>query len=93
MMRKMTTRSRLAAMAVTFFASLALGGGAYSQVPSAEQQPPLLDEDLVIVSNGSAGNDTVSMILKQRNFGRYDRGLHNYLFIPKGRWEVGLTAS
>ncbi len=93
MMRQMTTRSRLAAMAVTFFASLALGGGAYAQVPSADQQPPLLDEDLVIVSNGSAGNDTVSMILKQRNFGRYDRGLHNYLFIPKGRWEVGLTAS
>lgn len=28
--------------------------------------------------------DTIPMVLKQRNFGRYDRGLSNYLFIPKG---------
>ncbi len=39
------------------------------------------------------GNDTVSMILKQRNFGRYDRGLYNFLFIPKGQWAFGLSAS
>lgn len=37
--------------------------------------------------------DTVSMILPERNFGRYDRGLYNYMFIPKGRWAFGLTAS
>ncbi|MDE6130045.1 MAG: hypothetical protein K2F74_00505 [Muribaculaceae bacterium] len=37
--------------------------------------------------------DTVSMIIPQRNFGRYDRGLFNYLFIPKGKWAFGLTAS
>ena len=55
---------------------------------STHQQ--LMDEvdEKVIV-----GNDTVSMILPQRNFGRYDRGLFNYLFIPKGRWAFGLTAS
>ncbi len=37
--------------------------------------------------------DTVSMVIPQRNFGRYDRGLFNYLFIPKGAWAFGLTAS
>jgi hypothetical protein len=35
----------------------------------------------------------VSVILPERNFGRYDRGLYNYLFIPKGKWAIGLTAS
>ncbi|MDE6459207.1 MAG: hypothetical protein K2K52_00015 [Paramuribaculum sp.] len=39
------------------------------------------------------GKDTVNMILPQRNFGRYDRGLFNFLFIPKGQWTFGLMAS
>ncbi|MCH5318768.1 MAG: hypothetical protein J1E38_03555 [Paramuribaculum sp.] len=39
------------------------------------------------------GKDTVSIILPQKNFGRYDRGLFNFLFIPKGQWSFGLTAS
>lgn len=39
------------------------------------------------------GKDTVSMIIPEQNFGRYDRGLYNYLFIPKGCWAFGLTAS
>lgn len=37
--------------------------------------------------------DTINMVLKDRNLGRYDRGLFNFLFIPKGIWQVGLTAS
>lgn len=37
--------------------------------------------------------DTIPMKLRDRNFGRYDRGLFNYLFIPKGGWGFGLTAS
>lgn len=37
--------------------------------------------------------DTIPMKLRTRNFGRYDRGLFNYLFIPRGRWGFGLTAS
>ncbi|MBD5196525.1 MAG: hypothetical protein HDS89_03615 [Bacteroidales bacterium] len=37
--------------------------------------------------------DTLNMQLKSRNFGRFDRGLSNYLFIPKGQWSFGLTAS
>lgn len=47
----------------------------------------LMDEKVIV------GNDTVSMIIPQRNFGRYDRGLYNYLFIPKGQWAFGLLAS
>lgn len=39
------------------------------------------------------GNDTVDVVIPEHNFGRYDRGLYNYLFIPKGKWAFGLTAS
>lgn len=39
------------------------------------------------------GKDTVSIILPQKNYGRYDRGLLNYLYIPKGQWSFGMTAS
>ncbi len=39
------------------------------------------------------GKDTVSVIMPERNFGRFDRGLYKYLFIPKGQWAFGLTAS
>lgn len=52
--------------------------------PSAAQ---IKDERVIV------GKDTVSMILPQRNFGRYDRGLYNFLFIPKGQWTFGLMAS
>lgn len=54
---------------------------------SAAINHPDLDE-LVIV-NG----DTVPIILPSKNYGRYDRGLFNYLIIPKGQWSFGLTAS
>lgn len=37
--------------------------------------------------------DTVPMVLKSRNLGRFDRGLSNFLFIPRGQWHFGLTAS
>ncbi|MDE6154381.1 MAG: hypothetical protein K2G21_09595, partial [Muribaculaceae bacterium] len=47
-----------------------------------------LDDEMVIV-----GSDTISIILPQKNYGRYDRGLYNYLFIPRGQWSFGLTAS
>lgn len=39
------------------------------------------------------GDDTVSIILPQKNYGRYNRGLYNYLFIPRGQWSFGLMAS
>ncbi len=47
-----------------------------------------LEDEKVIV-----GGDTISVILPQANYGRYDRGLYNYLFIPRGQWSFGLTAS
>lgn len=50
-------------------------------------QPSELRERVIV--NG----DTVPLILPERNFGRYDRGLFNYLFLPKGQWMAGLTAS
>ncbi len=39
--------------------------------------------------------DTVPMITESKTLGRkrYDRGLFNHLFIPKGNWAFGLTAS
>lgn len=37
--------------------------------------------------------DTVPMVLRSINLGRFDRGLSNFLFIPKGMWSVGLTVS
>lgn len=37
--------------------------------------------------------DTIPMVLKDLKLGRYDRGLYNFLFIPKGMWTLGLTAS
>lgn len=46
-----------------------------------------LDEKVIV------GRDTVSIIIPEHNFGRYDRGLFNYLFIPKKKWGFGLTAS
>ena len=48
---------------------------------------PALDETVIV------GGDTVSIILPQKNYGRYDRGLFNYLFVPKGQWSFGLMAS
>lgn len=48
---------------------------------------PEMDEKVIV------GPDTVNLILKDRNFGRYDRGLFNYLFIPAKQWSFDLMAS
>ncbi|MDE5734879.1 MAG: hypothetical protein K2H83_07035, partial [Duncaniella sp.] len=53
----------------------------------AEVDPRLLDQTVIV------GSDTVSIILPEPNYGRYDRGLFNFLFIPKGQWMFGVTAS
>lgn len=57
------------------------------KIPLDTIKNPHLDETVVV------GNDTVSIILPQTNYGRYDRGLYNFLFVPKGQWSFGLTAS
>lgn len=48
-----------------------------------------VDVDEKVVHRG----DTIPMVLKQRNLGRFDRGMLNFLFLPKGMWMFGLTAS
>lgn len=47
------------------------------------------DGDEKVIANG----DTVPLIIRHKNLGRFDRGLFNYLFLPKGVWNFGLTAS
>lgn len=37
--------------------------------------------------------DTIPTMLRERNLGRFDRGLSNHLFLPKGIWTFGVTAS
>ncbi|MGN1246291.1 MAG: hypothetical protein ACI4UN_06625 [Muribaculaceae bacterium] len=50
-------------------------------------------DSLLLHERVLVGTDTVKLIIPERNFGRYDRGLFNFLFIPKGKWAFGLTAS
>lgn len=54
---------------------------------SASISSPYLDEKVIV------GGDTVSIILPDKNYGRYDRGLFNFLILPKGQWAFGMTAS
>lgn len=63
-----------------------LGVCAQTIVRKGERQPDSLR--LVVV-----GTDTVNVIIPERNFGRFDRGLFNYIFIPRGKWGFGVTAS
>lgn len=39
------------------------------------------------------GKDTIDIVVKERNFSRFDRGLKNYVFCPKGQISFGLNAS
>ena len=50
-------------------------------------------DSLLIRQRVIVGKDTVNLIIPERNLGRYDRGLLNFLYIPKGKWAFGLTAS
>ena len=56
------------------------------KVDAAERLRMLSDQKVLV------GADTVSIILPDKNFGRYDRGLYNYLYIPKGTWAFGLLS-
>lgn len=51
-------------------------------------KPTHLEDERVIV-----GKDTINVILPGKNYSRYDRGLLNFLFIPRGQWIIGATAS
>lgn len=78
--------------------------GAYIYVPDSLQDGVLrllaghskVVDDLGSLDSGEKviyKGDTVPMILKSINLGRYDRGLSNFLYIPRGVWSIGLTAS
>lgn len=80
-------KTLLAACMMIFAAQIARADG--SEVVRKSEAPSIPDlDELVIV-----GNDTVPLVIPERNFGRYHRGLYNYLFIPRGKWALGLTAS
>ena len=79
-------------------------GGAYIYVPDSLQNDVflLLEGHSKVVDDQNKLNpeektvyrgDTVPMVLKSINLGRYDRGLFNFLYIPKGTLSLGLTAS
>ena len=53
-----------------------------------DHKPTHLEDERVIV-----GKDTINVILPGKNYSRYDRGLLNFLFIPRGQWIIGATAS
>ena len=81
--------------ALRFIILVLAATAAFSATLSAQsivrkEDAPIHEETLEqVVING----DTVSIILPERNFGRFDRGLFNYIFIPKGKWGFGITAS
>ncbi len=57
-------------------------------VRKGERPAPADSVQMVVV-----GNDTVNIIIPEKNFGRFDRGLFNYIFIPRNKWGFGATAS
>lgn len=61
---------------------------AFASATAQQTVSDIPKDDRVIIDG-----DTVSMIIKERNYSRYDRGLFNYIFVPKGSWAFGLTAS
>lgn len=76
---------------LTLIAAIMAGSvTAWSQsIVRKSEAPALEDIQEQVIVNG----DTVDVIIPDRNFGRFNRGLYNYLFIPKGKWAFGLTAS
>lgn len=79
-------------------------GGAYIYIPDSLRNDVVRlllghskvvdDEDnLDLTELVTHKGDTIPMVLKSRNLGRYDRGLNNLLYIPRGRWTFGATAS
>ena len=57
------------------------------------QRKKLIEFDRDSIEHVVVDGDTVPVILPEKNYGRFDRGLFNYIFIPKGKWGFGITAS
>lgn len=77
---------RLIILSLVFVTALA----AAAQIVRKDSVPlGLAEVDQKVIVRG----DTISIVLPQKNYGRYDRGLFNFLYIPKGEWSFGFTAS
>lgn len=57
------------------------------------QRKKLIEFERDSIEHVVVDGDTVPVILPEKNYGRFDRGLFNYIFIPKGKWGFGITAS
>lgn len=76
---------------------LVLVGAVMSLSAKDKESLIILDSKEVVAGDSIAkvivGGDTVNVILPGKNYSRFDRGLYNYLFIPKNQWVFGATAS
>ena len=80
-------RNAIALMVLLLTASLSAQAQTIIRKDSIASQRRAIAESELVIARG----DTTSIILPEHNFGRFDRGLYNYLFIPKGSWSLGLS--
>lgn len=74
-----------------------IGNQAVSKVDSTEVCETIATDSLLVLNQELEGKvivgaDTIDAVIPPKFVGRFDRGLKNYLFMPKGNWGVGLTA-
>ncbi len=74
---------------ILFVLALAVALPAGAQI----QRKTLVEINRDSIEHVVVDGDTVPVILPEKNYGRFDRGLFNYIFIPKGKWGFGMTAS
>lgn len=84
-----TVQRRIAAILVAVMTVLTVQGQTILRKDSIASQRRAVTESELVIARG----DTTAIILPEHNFGRFDRGLYNYLYIPKGSWSLGMTAS
>lgn len=84
-----TVQRRIAAILVAVMTVLTVQGQTILRKDSIASQRRSVTESELVIARG----DTTAIILPEHNFGRFDRGLYNYLYIPKGSWSLGMTAS
>ena len=76
--------------AITIILAALAGCCALSAQSIVRKGPRAVEDSVAMVV---VGNDTVNVIIPERNLGRFDRGLFNYIFIPRNKWGFGITAS
>lgn len=81
--------TRILTLIIMAMAAAVFGTGVSAQtIVRKKDRVPVDSIEQVVIAG-----DTVDIVLPQTNFGRFDRGLFNYIFIPKGKWAFGITAS